>query len=160
MYARILAMSLTAALLLVAIALFASVNAPSEPEQQPQAESGLISRLWEPTTVYARRFFTPEIASKLQLLDDARGVVVVGHITCGEGQQFSVDVTVTQESTGASATGDTQGTCTGEHKQHWTAIATADGQASFEAGRAVVCAAATWPSVGTVEWCDRVRLDD
>lgn len=160
MLVRVLTGSLTLSFLLIAIWLFGSALALPPSERQLGSEPGLASGVWAPTTAHARRIITPEIASRLQLLREGRRVEVVGHVTCGEGQRFSVDVTVTQDSTGAVATGHTQGTCTGERRQTWTAIATAHGGSTFEEGTALACAEASWPSIGTVEWCNRVRLEE
>ncbi len=157
---RVLTGAVVLSFMLLAIWLFGSAVARPTSERQLGSDPRLTGGIWEPTTVYARRIITPEIASRLQLLQDGRRVEVVGHVTCGEGQRFSVEVTVTQDSTGAVATGHTQGTCTGERKQTWTAIATVKGGATFEEGTALVCAEASWPSIGTVEWCDRVRLQE
>lgn len=82
MFARILSGSLILTLVLV-IWLFGLAVVSPKSAQQPQREYGLVSKIWEPTTVYARSMMTPDIASRLQLLDDGRRVVPVYVYTAG-----------------------------------------------------------------------------
>jgi len=164
MSARILAGSFVLALVLVAICLFGSAAlSPTSDGQagQPGSEQGFVFNPWEPTTVEARIIFSPEIASRLQLLDGGRKVQVEGHVTCPEGETFTIRTVVSQDSTGAQAEGRVQGVCTGEFRQHWTAIARVQGPTPLEEGNATACG---WADVSTYNgiwhWCVRTRLYD
>lgn len=95
-------------------------------------------------------------ASTLPLSIDGKNVYAIGHGGCTEGEGVTVAVTVTQSATGAVATGQWQGTCTGG-LQRWIADAAIVGEDAFEAGTADVCGLATTRSDGEVtatdEWC-------
>ncbi|MDX1686445.1 MAG: hypothetical protein R3248_00545 [Candidatus Promineifilaceae bacterium] len=94
--------------------------------------------------------------STLPISIDGQGVQAIGHGGCTENEAVTVAVTVTQSTTGAVATGEWQGTCTGE-LQHWRVDATLVSGNAFEAGAAEVCGVATTRSDGEVtdtdEWC-------
>ena len=165
MSARILAGSFFLAFVLVAIWLFGSAAvSPTSDRQSSQpgqagSEDGLVFRPWEPETVEARIIFSPEIASRLQLLDDGRRVQVEGHVTCPEGDTFTIRTVVSQDSTGVQAEGRVQGVCSGEFRQVWTAIATVRGPTPLEEGNATACG---WADVstynGTYHWCVHTHL--
>jgi len=95
-------------------------------------------------------------ASTLPLSSDGHNVYAIGHGGCTENEEVTVAVTVTQSATGAVATGQWQGTCTGE-LQHWIAEATIVTGEAFEAGAAEVCGVATTRSADEVtdtdDWC-------
>ena len=95
-------------------------------------------------------------AATLPLGTDGQSVQAIGHGGCTENEEVTVAVTVTQSTTGALATGQWQGTCTGE-LQHWTVDAAIVSGGPFEAGAAGVCGIATTRSDGEVtdtdEWC-------
>lgn len=95
-------------------------------------------------------------ASTLPLSIDGQNVYAIGHGGCTENEEVTVAVTVTQSATGVVATGQWQGTCTGE-LQHWIADAAVVAGDAFEAGAAEVCGLATTRSEGEVtdtdEWC-------
>jgi hypothetical protein len=156
--ARVFAISLT----LVTVWLFGYLlnTAPAHRFAGESSPTG-ISALFEPLDVaYARRLITPEIRSKLQLIDEGRAVEVVGHITCPEGESFTVRTVVT-DSTGQQAEEQTEGVCTGEKKQTWIAYAEAPGTTSLEEGWGEACGWASWPSLnGTYNWCVRTRLKE
>lgn len=120
-----------------------------------------ISALFVPLDVaYARRIITPEILSKLQLIGEGQVVEVVGHVTCPEGEAFTIRTVVT-DSNGLHAEGQTEGTCTGKNKQDWTAYAPVPGTTPLEEGPARACGWASWPSLnGTYNWCVRTRLKE
>lgn len=79
-----------------------------------------------------------------------------GHGGCTAGEQFTVAVTITQYTSGAMATGETQGTCTGI-LQNWSSLATTVSTTSLAAGPAEACGFATTRENGyitdTYEWC-------
>jgi hypothetical protein len=119
-----------------------------------------ISTLFEPDVAYARRIITPEIRSKLQLIDGGHVVEVVGHITCPEGETFTIRTVVT-DSTGLQAEGQTEGVCTGKNKQTWIAYAEVSGATPLAEGPAEACGWASWPSLnGIYNWCVRTRLKE
>jgi hypothetical protein len=164
MSARILAGSIVLAFVLVALCLFGSVAlspASGQLAGRPGSEQGLVFNPWEPTTVEARIIFSPEIASRLQLLDGGRRVQVEGHVTCPEGDTFTIRTVVSQDSIGVQAEGRVQGVCTGDFRQVWTAVARVQGPTPLEEGNATACG---WADVstynGTYHWCVRTHLYD
>ncbi len=90
------------------------------------------------------------------LSHNERLVLVTVRLDCTAGEQAHIQVTVTQESTGARAEGRTQGVCTGT-MQEWTVKASARGPASFEEGAAQACPSAFTRDDGRVtdtrNWC-------
>jgi hypothetical protein len=93
--------------------------------------------------------------------NDGGPIFVDGHGGCTAGEIVGIQVTVTQSTTGALATGDTQEICTGELQQ-WSVRAAADGADRFAAGPARACGVATTRSEGqitdTFEWCRDITL--
>ena len=83
-------------------------------------------------------------------------VVVTGGIKCAEGQIVEINVTVTQETTGAVANGDTLTRCLGTDGQarQWIVHAPTQSQAAFETGNAhlVVNARTLAQGEETHEW--------
>jgi hypothetical protein len=73
--------------------------------------------------------------------DNGRHVIATGPISCTEGEQAYLRVTVTQRSTGAVAEGRTLFTCT-ETTQQWEAHASTQGKETFEEGPATAVAVA------------------
>ena len=98
------------------------------------------------------------IAPILPLHDSGEEVLVNGHGGCTAGQTVSVVVTVTQ-TTGASAVGQTEETCTGI-LQHWSLTATA--ATNLQPTEAEACGVAVTRSDGSVtdsfDWCRDVVL--
>lgn len=90
-----------------------------------------------------------------------RDVLISGHGGCTENEVVTVELTVTQAATGATAVGDTQQVCNGL-LQHWYALAHADTPTLFSGGAAEVCGIATTHDSGevtdTYEWCRDVTL--
>ncbi|HXF63825.1 MAG TPA: hypothetical protein VNK95_19535, partial [Caldilineaceae bacterium] len=107
------------------------------------------------------RFISPDIESTLKISLNYRHVTAAGRIHCTAGEQVRLDVTITQETTGAQATGHSQHFCTGE-VQTWTAKAVARGATVFELGAAEACAIAVTRLHGKVtdafSWCRTVTL--
>jgi hypothetical protein len=90
-------------------------------------------------------------------------VAVEGTVACTEGEIVTVEVVVTQPSTGAEATGTTRARCGGvETIQGWTIHAATGGPAAFEAGDAHVDAWAETRARGartdTLEWNRAVTI--
>ncbi len=87
---------------------------------------------------------------------DGRKVVVTGPLACTQVERFELQVTVTQDATGAVAEGRTQGVCT-EEVQQWAVEAVVRDGALLEEGAAQACAVATTRLNGeitdTKEWC-------
>ena len=102
-----------------------------------------------PPELIIRRFISPDIASPLTLRTNDRLIAVRGGIACTRGEQFRVNVVVTQGTTGAYAEGHGQGFCTGE-KQVFTLLAVARGSTRFAPGLARAEAFAATLAHGTV----------
>src|SRR5690349_9488574 len=66
-------------------------------------------------------------------------VLVTGPITCTDGERVSLRVIVTQRETGALAEGVALFTCTGAG-QHWSALASIQGNETFQPGPATAVA--------------------
>lgn len=156
--ARVFAFSMT--LVTVWLLGFLLDAAPTDTTAGQSPQAG-ISALFEPLDVgYARRIITPEIRSKLQLIGEGEIVEVVGHVTCPEGETFTIRTVVT-DSNGLQAEGQTVGVCTGKNKQDWIAYASVPGTSPLVEGPAQACGWASWPSLnGTYNWCVRTRLKD
>ena len=90
------------------------------------------------------------------LSHNERLVLVTVRLDCTAGEQAHIQVTVTQESTGARAEGRTQGVCTGTF-QEWQVKASARGPARFDEGSAEACPSAFTRDRGRVtdsrSWC-------
>ena len=86
---------------------------------------------------------------------DGRVVVLTGPIECTRGDSLRVQLSVTQASTGASASGSTRLHCTGSLQQ-WTARLYTRGT-SFEEGHSEVCASGLTRQAMTItdtrQWC-------
>lgn len=100
------------------------------------------------------------IAPILPLHDSGEEVLVNGHGGCTAGQTVGVVVTVTQ-TTGASAVGQVEETCTGI-LQHWSLTATATTTTNLQPTEAEACGIAVTRSEGSVtdsfDWCRDVVL--
>lgn len=111
-----------------------------------------------PADARARFFPIPNATADTAVLipNEDNDVVVIGGIKCAEGQVVEIDVTVTQESTGAVAEGSTLTRCLGTDKQPgwWAVHAPTLSQASFETGKAHVVVNARTLADGeeTHEW--------
>lgn len=100
----------------------------------------------------------------LPLTDDGGSVVASGLGACTDGQSITISFTVTQSSTGATATGVWNGDCTGD-VQTWTGEgATATPSPNLAGGTATACAfAETSDEEGVTdaqEWCDPVIVGE
>jgi len=89
-------------------------------------------------------------------------VTITGSGACTDGEEITITFTVTQSSTGAMATGEWNGDCTGE-LQTWTGEGTlASPSPNFSGGLAEGCAIAETRDGEVVtderDWCDRVIL--
>lgn len=93
----------------------------------------------------------------LQLAGDGSIAAVSGQGACTAGDSITITFVVTQTSSGATATGVWNGTCTGQ-LQTWTQAPTATPSPNFDAGEAVACATAETlgDEPDTQEWCDPV----
>ena len=97
----------------------------------------------------------------LILRDAGQTILVNGHGGCEAGQTVAIQVDITQSTTGAHATGETQTICTGD-LQFWNTTAMAVDPVRFVPGPANACGVATTSSDGvmtdTSEWCRDVTL--
>lgn len=92
------------------------------------------------------------IGSPLALGAGGSIVAVTGHVTCTPlGEVVTIQVVITQPTTGATAAGQAQAACTGA-RSNWSTLAVALGPASFLPGGAQACALATGPTTFT-QWC-------
>jgi hypothetical protein len=95
------------------------------------------------------------------ITSDGRHVLVSGPVSCTEGEKISIEVTLTQRSTGAVAEGVWQGSCTGE-RQQWSLKATTEGKNTFEEGSAEAVALGITKDHGEVtdahQWFRSIRL--
>jgi hypothetical protein len=73
--------------------------------------------------------------------DDGRQLRITGPIACTTTERVTLQVTVTQRTTGAVAQGRAHFLCTGQ-LQHWDVWVTHDGPESFEEGAATAVALA------------------
>lgn len=94
------------------------------------------------------------------LLDDVgQNVQVSGQVGCTADETVTIVVTLTQTSTTAIATGQTQETCTGEF-QKWGTRATTTGSIPLTTAPAEACGLITTAADGNetdrVEWCSSV----
>jgi hypothetical protein len=98
----------------------------------------------------------------LPVLSMGQIAIARGHGGCTAGQQFTVDVTITQDAYGVAGEGQTRGTCDGE-LQTWHALVAAYPTNTFISGPAEACGMATTTEGGSVtdvfEWCKDVVLD-
>lgn len=124
-------------------------------------QSDPLEELQRGPELIIRRFISPDIASPLTLRLNDRLIEVRGGIACTRGEQFRVNVVVTQTATGAYAEGQGQAFCTGE-KQVFTLLAVARGATRFAPGLARVEAFAATLAHGTVtdthSWWRNVTL--
>lgn len=98
----------------------------------------------------------------LPLSNDGDSIVASGVGACTDGEDITIAFTVTQSTSGATATGAWNGDCTGE-LQTWTGEATlATSSPTFTGGEAEACASAETRDTGSVtdtqDWCDPVVL--
>jgi hypothetical protein len=101
----------------------------------------------------------------LPVLAEGRDVIASGHGGCTADEQVTVAVTITQSTSGAIATGQTQQTCTGE-LQTWSVRVTANTTATLATAPGEACGLASTREGGyvtdTYDWCkdvDLLRLD-
>lgn len=89
-------------------------------------------------------------------------VAIVGPGACTAGQQVTIDVTITQMQSAATATGQTQALCTGESDQGWSGSAHVTSGALLQPGPAQACGVATTSTeqgvTDQMQWCREVRL--
>jgi hypothetical protein len=92
------------------------------------------------------------IGSPLAVDLSGRLAIVTGHVVCAPlGEVVTIQVQLTQPTTGAVAAGQTQTLCTGA-RATWVAQALAVGPGSLLPGTAQACALATGPTTRT-SWC-------
>lgn len=136
--------------LLVVLGILMKSNAPSRNIEvffpdPPVAEARIITRI-----------ISPQVLPAAQLHDSH--VRVSGLIQCTAGQTLLVRATITQQSTGATASGEAEDICTG-HVQRWVIHATTSDGAELVSGGAAVHVWSKTPKDGAVhEWDDIVRL--
>lgn len=112
----------------------------------------------EPADARARFFPIPNATAETAVLEPIHDddVVVTGGIKCATGQLVEINVTVTQETTGAVANGSTLTRCLGTDTQarQWIVHAPTVSQTAFEAGNAhlVVNARTLAQGEETHEW--------
>lgn len=165
MYSAFLLITLMAGFLVIKEAqgwsrVMQSQTIPERGASQPEAQVSEDGS--EPGIQSTRRISIPYgIASPLPMSSDGKNIIVTGHGGCTQYEEVTVTVTITQTVSGASATGETQQTCSGE-LQNWTAVATAETSTPFEAAGARACGVATTRADGevtdTYEWCRDVTL--
>lgn len=99
--------------------------------------------------------------SILPLTDDGASVVASGEGGCTAGEAITIAFTVTQSTSGASASGLWNGACTGE-LQTWTSTSTPAPSPLFTVGAGEACAFAETRAgdsvTGTQNWCNDVLL--
>ncbi|HBY96680.1 MAG: hypothetical protein M5U01_20775 [Ardenticatenaceae bacterium] len=172
MQARILRFGTALGVALAALGLLAVSIALAAPTENSIAASGsqdsahragfVVEGHRTGPVIYARRRISIPfgISEDLSLIAEGRAVVVTGHVGCTGEQSFELRVMVKQQGTPTVVGhGTTQGSCT---DSSWEAIATAEGQASFETGEARVCGEARVPNLNgrtvTRHWCKDVQL--
>jgi hypothetical protein len=92
---------------------------------------------------------------------NARAIAISGPFQCDSGGEFTVEISISQQGTGAVAHGLTHGTCTGD-EQGFSAVAHAHAAAPFTGGTAQACGLAVVTSHGAptdaVQWCREIQL--
>lgn len=95
------------------------------------------------------------------LSSNNRQVLVTGPIACTQGEKLSLDVMLTQRTTGAISAGNLQMSCTGTN-QTWAINTNTRGAATFEVGSAVAWALATTRDNGIItdanQWSRNVTV--
>jgi hypothetical protein len=81
--------------------------------------------------------------------------VVTGPITCQEGLQFTLDVTLTQRTSGVIGQGQAEGICTGETQQY---VATAVLLDRSSAQRQALASGLDSPFIGVAKACIAARF--
>ena len=103
-------------------------------------EDGFHLASYSLSGVSARRIITdPGINSPLVLTQNGREVLVTGHLACTRGEDYEIQTTVTQSSTGALSRGRVQGRCSGQTQQFEAATWVYD-EALLQLGTAQACA--------------------
>ena len=97
------------------------------------------------------------------LSSNDRQLLVTGPIACTQGEQVTIDIVVTQRSTGAIAKGSFRDFCVGENTiQNWQVNANTVGSNTFEEGTALTWAVATTRDHNTVtdvrQWAKEVNV--
>jgi hypothetical protein len=100
-------------------------------------------------------------STPVNLSAEGKIIGVAGHGGCTEGQQVTIAVTLTQTSTAALATGETQQVCSGD-LQSWDARVMAAADVAFVAEPAQACGIAVTHAgeiaTDRFEWCRDVDL--
>lgn len=132
---------------------------PVEPGAQPVAINTLNSA--PPIRVTSLISIPYGFDTPLPIMEAGREVVASGHGGCTAGEQVTVAITITQSTSGAMATGETDDTCNGE-LQFWNALASTVTTSDFTADAAEACGLATTSDDGyvtdTYAWCRDVDL--
>lgn len=113
--------------------------------------------------ISARHIITdPGINSPLVLAVNGRQVAVAGHVTCTKGDDYEIQTTATQSTTGALAHGRIEGRCSGRTDQYQAPTWVYD-EALFEPGPAQVCGLLITRNGGKVsdvfQWCRKENVD-
>lgn len=98
------------------------------------------------------------------IFDEARGTLALtGHILCRPGGVAAIQVTVTQQSTGGEATGQTEARCA-RAAAPWAMQITRIPAGTFEPGPALACATATIRAGSRVidarSWCKEIVIEE
>lgn len=114
-------------------------------------------------SISARRMISdPGLNTPLRLEENGRKITVTGHLNCARGDEYEVQTSVTQRTTGALARGKSEGRCTGR-PDSFSAISWAYDQALFKAGAAQACALMIIRTEGTVsdvfQWCRKEDVE-
>jgi hypothetical protein len=156
------------ALLAVAVIAMTSANSAGSPDhlrQQEQLNSSAVGALGDGVVpvsyglapISARRTISdPGLNSPLSLSAGGRKITVTGHLGCIKGDQYKIQTSVTQRSTGALAKGETSGVCTGKQEQ-FSAPTWVYDEALFTPGPAQACAVLIIRTNGKAadayQWC-------
>jgi hypothetical protein len=113
--------------------------------------------------ITARRIISdPGIFSPLVLTNNGRQVVVTGHVTCVKGDDYEIQTTATQSTTGALARGRVEGRCS-DRTDKFEAPTWVYDEALFEPGPAQVCGLLVTRNRGKVsdvfQWCRKENVD-
>lgn len=137
----------------------AVVPRPAAPATQAQSDAGEdgLPDIQAPQLISIPYGFD----SPLGLVDDGEAIRVSGFGGCTAGQDVTVAMTITQSSTGAMASGEWNGTCTGQN-QTWRQVIFAAGSPAFETGDADATGFTTTRDDGAITgtdiWTPTVQL--
>ena len=106
-----------------------------------------------------------ELADPLAWLSlTGRYALVTGPMICTAGEEWEMDVALTQESSGVQAAGSGRGMCMGDVQRWVVTVEVADTSLTLVPGPAHFCAVARTLSGGTLtdteQWCGELLLQD